>query len=312
MRGHYLVLLEETDNVIRAALPLFEVNSWLTGKRLVSIPFATLCDPLISSSDDFEMLFESALNLSSKLGVSYIQIKVHDSPSLIQDHRISSTRFYKHHYLPLKSDPEQLRGGFHRTCVRQRISRAVKSNLTLKVADSQSHLSEFYRVYLITRKRLGLPPQPYVFFRYLWDTFFESNRISLLLAEKDEKAIAGLILLKFKDRVSAEVIASDPAYRNISPNHYLFWEAIKIACRQGYKIFDFGRTSHKNHKLMDFKTRWGTKIIDLVEYYYPGQMCEKLGEPESSLRYKLVKTICKSVPAFVSQHVGRFCYRHLG
>lgn len=310
--GHYLALFDEKKNTIKAAIPFFEVRSWLTGKKLVSIPFATLCDPLISSSMDFESLFESALNLSKKLGTSYIEIRTHKSPSLIQDDRLGSTHFYKHHYLPLESEPEQLKKSFHRTCVRQRISRALRSNLTLKVADSESDLCDFYRLYLITRKRLGLPPQPYVFFKSLWDTFFESKQISLLLAVKDTKAIAGLILFKFKERVSAEVIASDNTYRDLSPNHYLFWEAIKLAYNEAYKIFDFGRTSPNNYRLMDFKKRWGTKIVDLPQYYYSRQGSKRFAETESSIGYRLMRTICKNAPAFASHRIGRFCYRHLG
>jgi CelD/BcsL family acetyltransferase involved in cellulose biosynthesis len=164
----------------------------------------------------------------------------------------------------------------------------------------------------MTRKRLGLPPQPYVFFESLWTTFFESGRLSLLLAKKNGEATAALILFKFKDRVSAEIAASDERYRDISPNHYLFWEAIKLACEQGYRIFDFGRTSPNNHSLMDFKERWGTKVIDLHEYYYPRQLSEKFAEPEGSIRYKLIKNICRNVPTFASQCIGHFCYRHLG
>src|SRR5512136_2928209 len=55
LKGHYLVLF--SNDAIRAALPVFEVKSWLTGKRMVSIPFATVCDPLISNSNEMEVLF---------------------------------------------------------------------------------------------------------------------------------------------------------------------------------------------------------------------------------------------------------------
>ena len=44
MRGYYPVLLNGSE--IKAAMPIFQVKSWLTGQRLVSIPFASLCDPL--------------------------------------------------------------------------------------------------------------------------------------------------------------------------------------------------------------------------------------------------------------------------
>ncbi len=133
-----------------------------------------------------------------------------------------------------------------------------------------------------------------------------------MLAVKDTRAIAGLILFKFKERVSAEVIVSDNTYRDLSPNHYLFWEAIKLAYNEAYQIFDFGRTSPNNYRLMDFKKRWGTKIVDLPQYYYSRQGSKRFAETESSIGYRLMRTICKNAPAFALHRIGRFCYRHLG
>ncbi len=312
MKGHYLALLDEDRNTIRAAMPLFEVKSWLTGKRLVSIPFATLCDPLVSSSEDFDTLFESALDLAKKLGIAHIEIRTHESPSLIDNDKLGPISFYKHHYLPLDAEPEQLKKSFHRACVRQKISKALKNGLTLKIADDESDVHEFDQLHLMTRQRIGLPPQPYAFIKSIWTTFSKSGRVSLLLAKKDDKAIGGLILFKYKDRVSAEFGASDHRYRDLCPNHYLFWETIKLACKEGYKVFDFGRTSPNNHGLMDFKSRWGTNVVDLPEYYYPKQASERFAEPESSMQRKLMGTVCRNVPSFVARQIGHFCYSHLG
>ena len=83
----------------------------------------------------------------------------------------------------------------------------MKSNLRLKVADDESDLIAFYRLYIRTRKQIGLPPQPYIFFKMLWNTSFQSGRIALLLAEKDKEIIAGVIIFKFRKRVSAEYAA---------------------------------------------------------------------------------------------------------
>ena len=278
IKGYYLTLLDDTNNTIQAALPIFEVKSWLTGNRLVSIPFATLCDPLISSNEEMGSLLEAAVDLSKKLGTAHIEIRTLGSSSFIQDDRLGSSCFYKHHYLLLDTKPEQLQKNFHRKCVRQRIKRAIKSGLTLKVADHESDLRKFYQLHLMNRKQLGLPLQPYTFFKLLWETFFPSDRVALFLAEQQGKAIGGILLFKFKDRVSAEFVASDVTLRNVSPNHFLFWEAIKFAYHEGYKIFDFGRTSPYNVGLMDFKRRWGTKIVDLPQFYYPEQASKNTAE----------------------------------
>jgi CelD/BcsL family acetyltransferase involved in cellulose biosynthesis len=51
--------------------------------------------------------------------------------------------------------------------------------------------------------------------------------------------MATLILFMFRDRISAEFLASDDSYFNLSLNHLLFLEAINTAHDEGFKIFDF-------------------------------------------------------------------------
>ena len=309
MKGYHLVLLN--NDTIQAALPLFEVKSWLTGRRLVSIPFATLSDPLISSSDDMDKLVDSALSLSKATGASYLEIRTLASSSLIQNTALGVTSFFKHHYLPLEDTPEKLMKKFHRTCVRQRITRATNSNIDLRTGETESDVKEFYQLYLLTRKRLGLPPQPYIFFRSLWEIFYPEKRITILLARKNGGSIAGLIIFKFRDRVSVDFSVYDEKFLTISPTHYLFWEAVKSAYSEGYRIFDFGRTSPYNDTLMDFKRRWGTEIADLPYLYYPKEMSRKIGTREKSMSYRLIKKLCSITPQPVFQNLGTFLYNHM-
>ena len=310
MKGHYLVLLNK--NVIEAALPLFEVNSWLTGNRLVSIPFATLCDPLISSGEDMNRLFRSAVRLSNELGSSYIEIRTLLSPPLIRDTKLEMFPYYKHHYLLLNKEPELLKRSFHRSSVREGIARAERSNLKLRVGENNADLRSFYRLFLMTRKRLGLPPQPFGFIRTLWERLSPSGKLNVLLAEHDSVAIAGMILLKFKNRVSVEYSVSDKSYRRFCPNQFLFWEAIKSAYYEGFEVFDFGRTSPDNHGLMDFKRHWGTTVVDLPNIYHPAEMCRKFATIERSLKYKIVKKACHIAPRPIFNILGRFIYNHIG
>ena len=48
-------------DLVRAALPIYAVESGLMGRRLVSIPFATLCDPLVTDPADMEILGDAVL-----------------------------------------------------------------------------------------------------------------------------------------------------------------------------------------------------------------------------------------------------------
>lgn len=314
MKGYYFALVneDERNRRIRAILPVFDVNSWFLGRRLVSIPFATLCDPLFTSDDDLGKLLSQVVDYCGRLKTLYLEIRSHKASANIQDQRFCCMKFYKHHFITLDKEIDELKKTFHRTNVRQRIQRAQNSQLTLKSAESEADLLEFYRLHKLSRKRLCLPPQPYIFFKQLWMIFYPLNYLTLLIAQKDGQSIAALILLKFRDRVSAEFLATDNNYTDLSPNHLLFWEAIKAAREEGFRTFDFGRTSPLNASLMRFKDRWGTTVVDLPHFVYPDNANEDVANRETSRSYRISRLLCQYAPDPFYSLMGRFCYRHLG
>ncbi|MCP4990674.1 MAG: GNAT family N-acetyltransferase [Colwellia sp.] len=310
MKGHYLVILN-MDN-IKAALPVYEVRSWLTGNKLVSIPFATLCDPLVSEISDMKVILEAVKRLAQNLGISCVEIRTHNSHTLIEDDSLSVDRKYKHHYLLLDRPPEELRKKFSRSCVRQRISRASKSDLVLKKVLNVSDLEVFYKLHLMSRKQNGLPAHPYKFIKMLWAEFSLSQKVTIFLAEHKRKTIAGIMLFKYKNRISAEYLVLDNKFLSLSPGHFLFWETIKSACEEGFKIFDFGRTSSANVSLMDFKKRWGTEVEDLPQFFYPKETVVDSIRVEQQWKYRMMKGICRHSPLCIQGVIGKFCYCHLG
>ena len=310
MKGRYLAILND-DNSIRAALPVFEIRSILTGNRLVSIPFATNCDPLISSNEDLRELLDSVIELSTKLRISRIELRALASWPLIHDDRIGITIHYNSHQLSLDVSLEELIKTFSKQ-VRRKIKTFSKTDFNLQIAGSERDLLEFYHLYVKTRKRLGLPPQPYLFFQLLWGEFSPTKCITLLLVKYEGQLIAGLIMFKFKDRCSWDYLASDASFQNLHTTYFILWEAIKFAHSEGYKIFDFGRTSISNAGLMSFKNLWGTKIITLPKFYYPEKLCLRSNDQEGSVSYELIRKISKYIPDSLFQSIGNFMYRHLG
>jgi CelD/BcsL family acetyltransferase involved in cellulose biosynthesis len=312
MQGHCLALVDSMNDDIRAALPLFEVQSWLTGRRLVSIPFATLSDPLISEPHHGYKLLEAAAALAEELEVSRLEIRTLHSRQLIENSRFVVDPFYKHHYLALNAEPEELRKSFHYKAVRYEINKAEKSDLSFRLAKEKSQLRQFYALYMQTRKRLGLPVQPYQYFDAIWETFNGPGRCLLVFAMHRGELAAAQLYFRFNGRVSMEFEAWDTRFRNLSPNHYLIWKTINLSCREGFQIFDFGRTSPANAALMDFKRRWGTTIVDLPQFCYPITRYNELSGKETSLAYRAVQKACRMSPGILFPFISNLAYRHLG
>lgn len=313
MRGHYLALIDKDTNVIKAGLPLYEIHSWLTGSRLVSIPFATLCDPLTSNEEQSDALIKKTSELMAYFGCAHIEIRTHANNSFFFNKPFIVNGEYKHHYLDLSKGEELLWKNTSYKSIRYLINKAGKHNIQVKYAQNDEDVLKFYELYTGTRKRLGLPAQPYAFFKGIFDQFKDSEQARILLACLDDKIICGHFHLNFKGRTSVEAMGEDNDFRNIGANQFLYWQGIRTACTQGYRIFDFGRTSIHNSTLIDFKKRWGTVETNLNTYFYvKGQKQIAVSSGEKNQHYKLVRNICKKSPALIYPLVSRFCYHHLG
>ena len=312
IKGHHPALIDTETNEIKAGLPIYEIRSWLTGNRLVSIPFATLSDPLVSTRQQSDALLQSAIELQEHLGFSYIEIRTLGLNQLI-DSSFRSNKDYKNHYLELAVGPEEIWKHIRYKSIRYLINKANKNKLALKVASGEGDFQSFYQLYAATRMRLGLPAQPYLFFKAIYDIFTPSGNVVILLALSGEKIIAGHLLFKFNGRVSVEAVGEDAGSRHLYANHFLYWEGIKSACAEGHKIFDFGRTSVYNTTLIDFKKHWGTKEAYIYTLFYDkGRKVMGANTRETSLPYSIMRFMCQKTPGALQPILSRFCYRHLG
>jgi hypothetical protein len=312
IRGYYAVLLNERDpEKIDAGFPVFSVRSWLTGNRLVSIPYASICDPLVSNARQAHMLLNELVALGSRLGAKRAEIRTFKDAYLSEDARLTCTRYYKCHYILLDASLEVVKKQFHRSCVRQRIDRALKSGLKLKPGEDERDLRAYYELHKANRVRKGLPVQPFAFYRNLWRAFEHTGQIRLRLCVHQGRAIAGMLLFCYNKRVSAEGMAWSDEFNDRSPGHFLFWEAIQEAHREQFEIFDFGRTAPDNRSLMEFKSRWGTSVVDLPQYFLPERHRDR-NNPERGAAYRMVRMLCRIAPARTQESLGRVIYRHLG
>jgi lipid II:glycine glycyltransferase (peptidoglycan interpeptide bridge formation enzyme) len=115
--------------------------------------------------------------------------------------------------------------------------------------------SAFYTLYLRMRTQKGLLPQPFSFFRSVWEKLIERNQGDLYLAEYEGRTVAALLILIYNRLASYEYGATDVSRLSLAPSHFLLWEAIQRSRRQGCIRFDFGRTSSDNKGLLLFKSR---------------------------------------------------------
>ncbi|NOZ61319.1 MAG: GNAT family N-acetyltransferase [Calditrichaeota bacterium] len=310
VEGH-LFALKKNDKIV-AGLSIFTVKSWLLGNRLISVPFATICDPLISDAKEAELLLAQAIKLAETQRMENIQIRSLETGAILNKIEIPAAidDSFKQHYLFLDKSPDELKLSFNKRNVRKRIRQAGEKGLAARIASDKSDVEEFYHIYLKTKKRLGLPPLPLKFLFNLWDKFAANGNLYLILVELENRVLGGILFFKYKDRVNAEIIAYEQMYRDLYLSQFLYWQAILFAREHNCRIFDFGRTSVFNEGLMNYKNHWGTEIRDLPTYYFSLSGKPEAETRESSTMYNLVRAIGRRLPTPLFQLYGNFFYHH--
>jgi len=301
----YLCMVDASG--IRAALPLYLVRSRLTGARLVSMPFSTLCDPLVKEPSQVTKLLEAAEGFMRSAGAHYVEVRSWRCDWLREQKGWATRSDYLFHSVDISEGEAAVEKKVHRRSVRPCIHRAQRSAVRCRPATMEIELEGFYHLYSSTRRTLGLPPMPKVFFSNMW-RFLYPRYLEVLLAENVEHTVAALLLFKYGSRVSAEACGWDRDYKSERVNHRIFWEGICSSIRQGYRSFDFGRTKRDNLPVLEFKRRWGTVEAELPFSYFGNVTMDKT-VPSNVIR-RVARSVFSLLPPPFHRAVGRFVYRH--
>ena len=290
-------------------LAFCRINSWLTGSRMVSLPFSDHCQPLLDGLGKFSDLLSFVTTCSECSQWKYVELRPLTSP----DWRPwSKTGFaegesFYFHQLDLRPSLDETYRRFHKSCVQRKLRRASREKLTLEEGRSETLLKKFYRLLVMTRRRHQLLPQPFLWFRNLVRFFGES--LLIRVASKDGRPIASVVTLSYKKSVVYKYGCSDPKFHNLGGMPLLYWRAIQDAKERGAEAFDFGRSELGNPGLITFKDRWGTGRSQITYLRYnrgTAAMISRTFGMETSRRAS------SSLPDFCLCAAGRLFYRHIG
>jgi len=253
--GHkpfYLQVSDEKKTV--ALLPLLEVAGSFTGRRGICLPFSDFCSPLLFESGVEKSLLSELSNLAKTRSWKFFELRGGPGPSKAA---VPCTAFYRHE-LDLLPGPEHLFAQF-RSSVRGAIRRALKTGVVAEASSSDRALKIFYELHLRTRRRHGLPPQPFKFFRNIQRELIDKKLGFVLLARVASEPIAAAVFLRTPDRAVYKYAASDERYQEFRANDLVLWEGIKCLFESGTRALNLGRTSMDNYGLRRFKLGWAVR-----------------------------------------------------
>jgi len=293
------------------AIIFCRVESWLTGRRLVSLPFSDHCEPLVDRQEDLQALLAQLEGEARRERWRYIETRPL-TPVDIASSLNSTSIDYSFFEVDLQPDLEKLFSNLHKDSIERKIRRAQRENLTYEEGTSESQLKDFYRLLTITRARHGLPPQPRKWFQNLVNCFEDALKIRIV--RKDGRALAAMLTLRHKDRLVYKYGGADSNYNRLGGMHLLFWRSIEEAKISGLRFFDLGRTDIGQTGLRTFKRRWGAKesLLRYTRYTLSDNSSRVFDLSTSSQRKSPAREVLAHLPRGVMSLLGRALYKHLG
>jgi hypothetical protein len=299
------------EEELQGAIVFCEVESWLTRRRLVSLPF----------SDHAAILFEGSTSLNAILSVlkaevsrkrfSYLEMRPTDAVDTTET-GAHSLFGYCYHQLDLTPGIDALFKNCHRDSTQRKIRRAEREGLSYQEGRSTQLLNCFYTLQILTRRRHGVPPQPRKWFECLIDSF--GSDLKIRVAFKNDLPVAAILTLNYRDTLLYKYGGSDARFHKLGGVHLLFWKSIVEAKQNGMRTFDLGRSHWNNGGLITFKDRWGAKRSSLEYLRLPH--FEHTGDSFLSAKpdwkARTARTVFSHLPPSILRVAGELIYPHIG
>ncbi len=281
------------------------VRSWLTGDRMVSLPFTDHCEPLVEGPEEGKEILDSLQCALGREKFNYIELRPLRA-NLLAETGLQKNNSFWFHVLDLHAELGELFGRLQKDSIQRKIRRAEREALFYEEGRSEMLLKQFYHLFVLTRRRHRVPPQPINWFRNVVTCL--GDRLKIRVASKEGRPIASIMTLRHGHTMVYKYGGSDAKAHNLGAMPFLFWKAIQDAKKDGVQKFDFGRSDWDNVGLITFKDRWGSQRMELTYWRLSGRSAH--GRDQWKL--KVAGPIFACMPDLFLAASGRILYRHLG
>jgi lipid II:glycine glycyltransferase (peptidoglycan interpeptide bridge formation enzyme) len=219
----------------------------------------------------------------------------------------ASTSYYGHR-LRLADDETAFYASIEAS-VRRAIRKAEKNGVRVELSQSLDAVRIFYELQCQTRKKHGLPPQPFRFFQNIHHHVLSPNQGFVVLARHQDVPVAAAIFFHWGKKALFKYGASDERFQQLRANNLVMWEAIRWYAHHGFEQLHFGRTSLANEGLRRFKLGWGAEEnrIEYVKYDRRRDGFVTANDESSGWHNRLFR----AMPGFVSRQIGAVLYKHV-
>jgi Acetyltransferase (GNAT) domain len=294
---------------LKNALVFCRVQSWLTGDRLVSLPFSDHCEPLCDSVEDLNFLLRYLQAVTQRRECNYMEIRplgvdfsqtgdgVEFGPAATHSLRV----------LDLRSNLNEIFRNLDKDCVQRRVGRAAQGGLTEKCGRSDDLIKDFYALFLTTRLRNHLPPIPYAWFRNL--VKHQREALEIHLAYQGKTPVAAILTLRFRSTVYLRHGCSDAKFDELCGMPWLLANVIAAAKSNGALQFDMGPNEEGHTGLLALESHSGSHLQKVIYWKFPDSSSPI---SEDGWKLRIAKRAFSYMPDRLLSITGNLLYRHIG
>jgi FemAB-related protein (PEP-CTERM system-associated) len=287
---------------VQGVLPLVLTKSPMFGCFFTSMPFLNYGGILADDPQVRRMLLTTAAETAKAVGASHIELRQADTLDTdwpVRSHKVSMR-------LPLPSTYEVLFNSYP-SKLRSQIKRAQKEGMEVRIGGDEL-LDDYYRVFSRCMRDLGTPVYGKDFFRCILETFPKEVRLCVVSLRR--QALAAGLVYGFRRMLEIPWAASDKRFNRLAPNMLLYSSVLEHACREGYREFDFGRSTSDSGTYR-FKEQWGAKPHQLYWYYWlaDGRDIPQLN-PHNP-KYRIAIALWQRLPVPVTNVLGPHIVKYL-
>lgn len=292
-RSFYLVA--EDGAGTRGVLPLFLVSNRVIGEVLISSPFAVYGGVLADCAAAADALRDRLQSLASSLQVDHVELR-----NAYPEQCAGFTRDDRHVTFTqdLRGGADALLGAIPRK-TRYTIRKALAQPFSTR--RQETDFAAFENLYSENLQRLGTPSFPPRHFERLIANFGRGVDIREVLLDGD--VVAAVMSFYFRDQVLPYYGAAVYRYRELAPTSYMYFDQMRWAAQNGYRTFDFGRSTEDSGS-SNFKAHWGMKkrVLPYELLLVRGKELP-LHNPDT-FHFRTAKKLWRNLPLQVARALG--------
>ncbi len=310
-----LVGISSSTGSMIAGLPLMIVKNLNQRKKWVSLPFSDHCEPLCVDEQMLTQITSGLVRLAELEDITSVELRW----KYPQQNTVQHSSDYILSRVQLSENKEEVAKLIKPKHFRQ-IKVAYERGVRVKRNDSLEGLHQFYTLHVQTRRRKGLPVQPWRFFREIYHSIIQRDLGFILLAyadnpkqidgmnKKDPFCVAGAVFFHWNRTLTYKYAASKEEARPLLAMDAILWWAIQWGCEHQFEWIDMGRTEIENEGLRGFKRRWGAEETPLY-YSQLSDGPKGLANPSNK---NWIQTVIRYSPIWVCRAAGELFYKYYG